>query len=162
MGYFEETQGIRKWWIWVPAILLLLFFGYALTQQLLYNNPIGDQPMSDTGLIVISLLTFLVFAGFFTLKLHTRIDERDIKLRFGFLWRGNYSWSQVQSAQIIRYGWAGYGLRLSKKHGTLLSMGGNYGLQLQLQNGDTVTIGTQRKNELEKFVNEIRNTSTNT
>lgn len=156
-NYFKETQGIRKWWIWVPALILLLFFGYALTQQLLFNNPIGDQPMTDTGLILVSILTFLVFAGFLSLRLHTFISNREIKLRLSFLWKGHYTWKEVKSAEIIHYGWAGYGLRLSKKHGTLLSMGSNYGLQLQLHNGDTVTVGTQRKKELEKFLSSNPN-----
>ena len=66
-SYFKEEQKFDQVWFrllivlsWVP---LLVIFGIGIRQQLFLGRPWGDNPVSDTGLVLTALFIFIVMTG---------------------------------------------------------------------------------------------------
>ncbi len=70
---FYEVQRFRQWWIWLTLILLNGVFVWGAVRQLVSEKPWGDNPMSDTGLLVFTLSMLLVSAAILSAKLKTYI-----------------------------------------------------------------------------------------
>ena len=120
---------------------ILITFGHAYYEQLVLGNPWGDEPMSDTGLILASLfaLTVLVVVNglIFGAKLETKVDKHHIQYRyFPFVSR----WQKVgrnnlKEAYVRKYSaigeFGGWGYRaLLRSKNKALNVKGNMGLQL--------------------------------
>ena len=154
---FTERQKFDQWWVWVLLLGLLALPAYGIYKQIFIGENFGDKPMSNTGLIV-WLIFMLLFTGFFWLmELQTTIDKDSIRIRFiPFLTR-TIKWEDIQSAEILNYGFVGgWGIRLATKYGTVYNMSGNMGLALVLKNGKKICIGTQRTEDLKAVVHKLR------
>jgi hypothetical protein len=61
--YFREVQTFRQPWIWALLIVLTLvavvFFGYGMIKQLVFGQPWGDRPLSDSALAIVGQLVIL-------------------------------------------------------------------------------------------------------
>jgi hypothetical protein len=70
-------------------------------------------------------------------------------------------WRDVEKAEVINYGWVGgWGLRKSRKYGTVYNTSGSKGLHLVLKNGKQMVIGTQKEKELKAFLEQLKNNTT--
>lgn len=152
MNHFREKQYFRKWWLWPLVGGIFSFFIYAIIQQVLLGNPVGDQPMTDLGLVLSALLSFILLFGVVMIRLETYIDQEQIKARLFPLWKKSSTWDEIKEAQMVRYGLMGYGLRLSRKFGTVLNLGTQEGLYLEFKDGEKLTIGSKKVEELRKFL----------
>lgn len=171
MIFFKEQQRFDQWWLWVllgtTDLIILYIFGHGYYEQLLLGNPWGDKPMSDTGLILVSLFAFTVLTMvnvlIFTTSLETRIDKRYIQYRyFPYVRR----WKKVdradlEKAYVRKYSpigeFGGWGYRaLLRGSNKALNIKGNMGLQLVFKDGKRLLLGTQKpgqlKEVLEKFI----------
>jgi hypothetical protein len=146
---FHEQQSFRQWWLWLLMLGLATLAVVALVQQLGFGTPFGDNSMSDGGLVLFSLLIFGLLGLLAVASLSTDIDEQQIKVRYFPFLREEIPWSQVQTAQLVDYGFVGgWGIRYSTQHGRVYNIKGRMGLKLTLQNGRTLTIGTQKPEQL--------------
>ena len=108
--------------------------------------------------VVIVLSVILLFLN---LKLKTRIDEHGISYQFYPFHRSFkvISWNKISNLYIRRYDaifeYGGWGMKsiLRKNKGKSYTTKGNIGLQLELNNGDKILIGTQKKEELQRVLN---------
>ena len=153
MQIFEETQGFNQWWIWLLLIGVACIPFYGVVQQVILGNPIGNRPISNTGMIIfaVSMAAFLLF--FFLLKLNTTIDQQGIKMSFFPLTKKEISWDQIETTEVINYGFVGgWGIRYFTKYGTVYNTKGNMGLLITLKEGEQFVIGTQRPDELKSFL----------
>ncbi|OIQ30452.1 MAG: hypothetical protein BM564_03540 [Bacteroidetes bacterium MedPE-SWsnd-G2] len=154
--HFSEKQRFNQWW------LILLFIGLALIplvgvyKQLILGQPFGDKPMSDSGLIIYAVLTFLFILGFQALTLKTKITSRSIAFQFYPFVKKEISWNEVKSAKLINYGFVGgWGIRLWTKYGTVYNVKGTKGLAIELNNGKKLVIGTQKSDTLQFVLKKI-------
>ncbi len=157
-GYFTETQRFRQLWIWALLTGLLVLFIWAFVQQIILGIPWGNNPASDTGLILFCLIPLGIVVLFLIARLETRIDRMGISYRFlpfHRKWR-LIEWSTVGRAYIRKYNsiaeFGGWGIRFGLKGGKAYNVSGNHGLQLELKNGKKLLIGTCKPDELSKHL----------
>ena len=157
---FREVQGFRQWWLWVllPATALgtIGLFGYGIYTQIIEGNPWGDRPMSDAGLLTTTIATTILVAGVAALilsaRLTTEVRSDGLHIRFFPLkWKAiNFDTIASYEARTYRairdYG--GYGIRWGRA-GKAYIVGGDEGLQLMLNDGRKILIGSRRAGELE-------------
>ena len=149
---FREVQRFTQWWFW----LILLGIGgvalYGIYKQLILGEPFGDKPMSDPGLIAFSALMFGTIAFFLFVNLKTEIDDKEIRIAFIPFTKKTLSWKDVKKAEIVTYGFVGYGVRTSSKYGTVYNTKGNKGLAIELNNGRKFLVGSQKVDELKDII----------
>ncbi len=122
--------------------------------------------MSDNELIIVfisSVIFFILISlliGSTTLK--TSIDKNGIEYRFFPLHfkTQRINWNSVEKYEVIRYhpirDYGGWGIRYGRK-GKAYNVSGDRGLQLHLNNGKNILIGTQKEKGLKEFLIELFN-----
>ncbi len=150
---FQESQKFTQWWIWLLIIGLTLLFAYGLYQQLFLNQPFGNIPLPDIGLLVCFCFMLFLSIFFFLIKLQTRIDANGVQMHYYPFSKKQFNWSDIASAEVVDYGFVGgWGLRYSVKYGTVYNISGKKGLALVLKNGQKICIGTQREAEIQAVI----------
>jgi len=162
---YTEKQKFSQVWLWALIIFTVLLttviFGAGLYVQLVKGKTFGNNPMSDTGLIVTSCLVmafniallWLFLAG----NLRTEIDDRGIRYRFFpfHLRFRQVRWDELESVEVITYkpirDYGGWGIRYGRA-GKAYNASGDKGLQLVFRNGKRLLIGTNRAGELKTFL----------
>ena len=153
---FEEKQRFGKGWsliLFFPLAVVSVLLLYACYQQLILGKPFGDHPAPDGLLAGLTLLVLITLLSLMMLRLETRVDEWTA----GFRWypfmknMRTISRTELEKAEVINYGFVGYGIRLSK-HGWVHNTAGNKGLKLTKKNKRSIVLGTQKPEELTAFI----------
>jgi len=174
---FQESQRFNQWWI-IPVVMFpinVMFISMCI-YQLTTGKPVGDKPMTDTELIIVTILFFLfsVILGvvFFFMRLDTVINEDGVYERmFPFQLNFRFTpWDNIMDAGVMKknliekYRYSrGWGIRrgFRKKY---YDTGGNYVLKLTLKNNNKILtftsnkkifIGTQKPEELTEFLEKL-------
>jgi len=156
---FQETQHFRGNPLWTVLLSLpVLIFMSVLVYQLITGKPVGERPMSNAALVFLSLFVLIpsVWASR-RVKLTTIIDEE--KIMYGWNMPTNelneIRLNDIKSWSVIRYGFVGYGYRISRKYGTIHNLSGNKGLQIETLSGEKVLIGTHQAEKLRTIIEQI-------
>lgn len=163
LALFTERQSFRQWWLWVILAGVNGLFLYALVVQVGLGRPVGDRPASDTGLLAMFGLMALLTWFLASLRLETRITDEAVMFRFHPLqrqWRV-HAWKDIRSASIRTYSplreYGGWGIRLGLGgRGTAYNVSGDQGMQLVLNNGKKILLGTARPNELQAVLQKLQ------
>ena len=147
-AYFQEIQQQSKFG-WFILFFVDSIFVIGVIKQLVFNEQYGDKPMSNAGLLIITILLILITL-LLTLycKLQTYIGKEGIYVRYlPFQLKYKYfDWNSIEKIYIRRYNpfteFGGWGLKKTLK-GTAYTVKGRMGLQLELSNKKKVLIGTQ-------------------
>lgn len=157
---FTETQRFKQWWLWLLLIGLSAGSIYSSMRQIIYEQPVGDNPMGNTGLVITSVLIILLNVLFLMFKLETHMDEEGIHVRFfpfQFKFR-TYRWSDVDECTTRQYSpiseYGGWGLR-GWGSNRALNISGNKGIQLIFKNGNKLLIGTQAPDLANEAISEL-------
>ncbi len=155
--YFKEEQRMTQWWLWVMLTAFLILPLYGLYQQAIVGRPFGDNPMSNTGLIIVFVLMAGLLWFFRSITLITEIEGDEIRINFRpFMIRKNIKFSEITNLVIVNYGFVGYGIRwVGGKYGTVYNTSGRYGLFIQYGKNRKFVVGTQRKEELERIISNV-------
>ncbi|MES2618350.1 MAG: DUF6141 family protein [Bacteroidota bacterium] len=154
---FSENQRFKQWWLWLLLIGVNGIFIYGLIRQVIMGIPFGNQPMSNTTLIISGLIQFLLTVLFWSFKLQTIVKSDGIYVRLFPLQTKLqfFPWDVIASAEIRTYSplreYGGWGMRGALKN-RALNVSGVIGLQLVLNNGNRLLIGTQQSEALEKAI----------
>jgi hypothetical protein len=152
---FQEEQQITQWWLWLILIVVAGIPVYGIYKQVILGEVFGDKPMSDSGLIIATIISFGLLLLFLFSKLTTKIDQKEIRIQFFPFTNKVVEWKDVKSAEVIKYGFVGYGIRLFTKYGTVYNTKGNKGLALELKNGKKLLVGTQKIEEMKEVVRNV-------
>ncbi|MCG8331569.1 MAG: hypothetical protein MI974_28025 [Chitinophagales bacterium] len=152
---FQEIQRFKQWWLWYIIITVALIPVWGIYQQIVLGKQFGNNPMSDTGLVVFLLLMLLFVAFFRSIHLKTEIDKNGINILFFPFIKKYISWNEINSASVVQYNFIGYGIRLSSRFGTAYNIAGNSGLAIELKNGNKYLIGTQKEEELKEILEHL-------
>ena len=160
---FKEVQGLRQWWLWVLLLATTAgtvgLFGYGIYVQGIEGRPWGDNPMSDTALIITGVVTSLLVVGInaviLTARLITEVRSDGIYVRFFPIGWFAIPYTSIASYQPKTYrpvrDYGGWGIRWGRE-GKAYIAGGNEGLHFLLNDGKKILIGSQRLQELEAAV----------
>lgn len=158
MHPYTETQRFNQWWIKVIlAIPVFEILAFALND---YQTKGDIESGSLVGLLVIGLVILLLWV----MNLSTRIDETGIQFRFFplHLKTQTIQWNEIQSAAIREYSplkeYGGWGIRYSFSNGKAYNVKGKRGLQLVLNNGKKILIGTSERDRLQNYLNDLKKT----
>ena len=153
MKIFKEEQRFTQWFLWLILISILLLFMYGTIQQVFFNISFGNRPMSNTGALITTILFSFFVVLFKFLRLNTVINECGISYKF-FPINKNHTlitWKNMAGISIIKYRpnseYGGWGL----KHGSY-TVKGNIAIKIQLKNGETLIIGTQKASDVKKVL----------
>jgi len=179
---FSEQQKYNQVWHYVLFSALFITPGiilYGVIQQVVYGIQWGDDPMSNTDLIILFVFVFGIMCGVSVLLLMTRLEtmitHEKISVKmfpFHSSFR-HYRWEDISEATVRRNvsvrelgghglrkgGGLGFkfgvtGIHLARKFnkGTSYTISGRQVLQLILKDGKKILIGTQKVNELEAAI----------
>ena len=157
---YEETQRFNQVWLWCLLIALSIILIVKVPIGIL--NASSEEPLSMHE--IISILVVLVFviglnALFYLLRLKTRINEAGISFTFKpFINKPKvFKWVNIKEAYVRKYQpiweYGGWGIKYGMK-GVAYNVSGNKGLQLILNSGKKILIGTQKPEELENFLQQ--------
>ena len=148
---FHERQRLP---IWALVVIVVLGVGlplYIAFQQLWLGKPFGDKPMSNRGVAMLVpgiILPALALAG---LNLDTRLYRDRLRVRLLPFADDNFPLSRIVRWEVRRYSatkeFMGWGFR-SGSGGIAYTMKGNHGLQLILDDGSRVLVGSQRPKDI--------------
>ncbi len=154
---FSESQRFRQWWLWLIFLGIDALFIAGIFIQVIKGQPFGDNPMSNAGLVGLTLMLFLLTALFAVTRLDTQIGEEGIYVRF-FPFQArfrHYSWGNLAKCYVRTYSplieFGGWGWRFGFG-GLAYNVSGNQGLQLVLITGKRFLIGTSRAVEMEEVL----------
>jgi len=155
---FKEVQNFRQGWLW--ALLLVSFISTSASPliELMDYKKTGVFHWQVLLLLAIPLLVFFML---WFMRMETEIDDTGIRYRFVFF--GNKPkeilWQDVAAAYVRRYNpimeYGGWGLRYSFKNGKAINVSGDKGLQLVTKANKKILIGTNKKDELMAFMDEL-------
>jgi hypothetical protein len=165
---YEETHGFKGTWTWYLVLLITVGmsgqFMWGLYVQFVNETPWGNNPMSDTGLLLTSILTILfmigtvIFIGMNVLTL--KIDEGTIYVRYQpFFGQKEYRIDEFQKMYVRKYKpileYGGWGFRSALRKNKAYNITGNWGLQLVFKDGKKLLIGTRNPKKLEQVISQL-------
>jgi hypothetical protein len=136
-----------------PAALLFITI-----RQVVFHQPWGSKPLSNSGLIVLSALLIAVYLRLVTVRLVTDVAGGNLSVGLRGLWRRRrVPLSTVRAAEPVRFDpareYGGYGIR-SGPRGLAYIASGNDGVQLELKDGSKLLIGSQQSEELAEHIRQ--------
>lgn len=150
---FIESQQFNQWWLWALLLAIFSVGFYGLIQQLILDIPFGSKPMNNIGILGFNFFNLGMLLFFKWMRLDTQIDDKGIYMRFVPFKTKQHSWEEIESIQVVHYGFVGgWGIRLFTEYGTVYNMRGAKGLAIRLKSGKKFLIGSQRIEELTKYI----------
>jgi hypothetical protein len=147
---FREVQRFRKWWLWFVISIGPLTVWLATYRRYVLGEHYEKKPTPD-GLMV--ALWLLIGIGlpllFYSAKLITEVRTDGIYIRFfpfhfSFL---RFAFDSIKACEARTYSpigeYGGWGIRYGW-NGKAYNVSGNQGIQLELNNGKRILIGTQQ------------------
>lgn len=170
--YFQEEQHLKNYWIWISIFFsglgIVAIFAVLLFRQVKQGEVIGNNPMTDTELIITSILTISVYVLIFLLlrliRLITIISDQGIQFKyFPFhLKFHEIKKSEIESYDVITYkpirDYGGWGIKIGK-NGKAYNVYGNQGLIVKLTSGKKVLFGTQRNDAVQYAMKKMMENS---
>ena len=154
-AYFNETQKFRQWWVYLIIIITIVSWGYAFISSLQAEE--AKKATDDFILILTSIVPILLIVILISLRLVTKIRNDGIFIQFKPLQfrEKHIKPEEIRSYEVRKYRplieYGGWGIRTGgKKYGKAYNVAGNMGLQLYLENGKKLLIGTQKPGDVEK------------
>jgi hypothetical protein len=142
-----------------PSVLSLL-----LLWQVVLGHHWKGQSLSNGDVIFWTIFLWLLYLRLMTVRLITRVRGGKLKIQLRGVWRSRrISLSDIRSVEIIALDpvrdYGGYGIRSisgGKAAGSKAWLANNTrGVSLQLADGKTVIIGSQRPEELADFLANV-------
>jgi hypothetical protein len=139
---YHEEQRFRQWWVWLLVVAVAAIQWWALVQQIILGQPLGDNPLPDWAAWVLW------------------VTADQVVIRYRPLTRRSISLADIQQATartykpIAEYG--GWGLKGWSSRNIAYNVSGHQGVQLVLRDGRRVMLGSQRAEELAQAIETQR------
>lgn len=158
MKEFKEVQRFNQWWLWILLAGVTIFLIFGIIIDFIVNEPLPEDEVSSWILVIILLFPILLMYLFYKIRLIIKINEEGVHFRWSIFLKDfiTYNWEDIQSVEIIKYQFVGYGMRLSIKYGIVHNTSGNMGLFLKLKNGNKRMLGTNKPQQLEEFIRNLQ------
>jgi uncharacterized membrane protein (DUF485 family) len=148
---FRERQRLPNWALVVIIVLGVGLPLYIAFQQLWLGRPFGDKPMSNRGVAVLVPCIILPVLALARLNLDTRLYRDRLRVRLFPFADDNFPLSRIVRWEVRNYSaikeFMGWGVRYGSG-GIGYTMKGNHGLQLILDDGSRVLVGSQRPKDI--------------
>jgi hypothetical protein len=149
---FHEVQALRQWHTKIvlampPAALLFIAI-----RQMVFRRHWGQPPVSNGGLVFLTVLLLAVYIRLVTVRLVTDLGGGELAVGLRGLWRRKrVPLDAIRSAKAVQYDpiaeYGGYGIR-SGARGLAYIANGNRGVELDLVDGHKLLVGSERPDQL--------------
>lgn len=163
MRIFKEEQRFTQTWLIVLLIISMVVPIVIMTNE--YSKDNSTMTLNELSITVTLMIVFIIPIFFFKLK--TRIDEIGIHYQFipFHLKTRSIKWEEIKSIYTRKYDaiseYGGWGLKggaiWKKNKGVAYNTSGDIGIQLELNSGKKVLIGTQKLNEANAVLKNYEN-----
>jgi hypothetical protein len=165
---FKERQTFRLGWLRVPLVALSAFLIalslYIIFEQFFQNTPAGSSTL-DGGVAVLVIVMLVVGIGLpsviFRAELLVTVDRKALTISFAPFTRRTIPIQSIiycepyMIAPIREY--VGVGILISLRGGGIAySVSGNEGVQIELDSGNRLFVGSQYPEELARAVATAR------
>ena len=167
--YFDELQTFRQSWtkafVWGPSLVLLGMAGFNLYDLLWLVKPLGETTAADQGQLVGSVIMILIGFGlpvlFSSISLHIQVNDHEVYIRFKPFRTRHIPLEQIVScaAEIYRpiMDYGGWGIKYSLRFRRwAYNVSGNRGVVLDLADGKSLLLGSQRPEELASAIQSAK------
>jgi hypothetical protein len=146
------VQRFRQWIFWLPILGVTGVVWWQFGEQIIRNNPQGQQPIPDWAAWVLAIVFGLGFPIFgYAVRLITEVTNAGVRVGIYPFKMREISHKDIDTAMEREYSalreFGGWGVRVSK-HGKAYSAYGEKGVQLLLRDGSAILIGSQKPAEL--------------
>ncbi len=76
--YFTETQNIKRFWIRLVLLFESILFSGIIYRQLIMGKSFGAYPVTDNGLIILSLLLIIPVVVLFFIKIKVTVNREEV------------------------------------------------------------------------------------
>ena len=165
---YEHTQKGSKL---IYYLAIFMMFELIMIEAIIYV--VGTrtaEPLSKNLLILIMLAILLVHSLIFGLaylmmsSLTVSIDQEFLRLRFGGgMWKKTIPLNHITECQPVKNTWAnGWGIRCLEKGCWLYNIAGLDAVEILLQNGKRIRIGTDEPKQLAEAIHQTIGKTTKT
>lgn len=160
---FREVQALRQWHARLVLAMPPAAILFIAVRQLVFHRPWGSPPMSNGGLVFLTVLLVGVYIRLITVRLVTDIRSGQLSVGLEGLWRKRrVALADIRSAVEVQYDpaaeYGGYGIRSGAK-GLAYIASGNRGVEVELKDGRRLLVGSQRPQELARNIMQSSNIS---
>lgn len=158
MRIFKEEQRFNQLWI-IVLIAVSALVPIGIQANAYFENP---SLYSVWDILAFFILIIAASGLIFFFKLTTRIDENGIHYKFfPFHWKlKTIAWKDINNAYVRTYDplgeYGGWGLKggifWNKSKGRAINVSGDIGIQLELNNGKKLLIGTQKQEDAKSIL----------
>ena len=152
--FYREVQHFRQPWLW---LLITGVFGvtvWGFVQQIVLGRPFGQNPTSDTVMMVIALVFGIALPVLFLVG-NLTVEVRGDGLYYRFF-PFHWSFRRISAETLAKYevqiyrpirDYGGWGIRYGRG-GKAYNVSGNRGVMLELSEGHRLLIGSQKPEDL--------------
>jgi hypothetical protein len=149
---FKEKQRLHTPLVLVMLVLGVGLPGYIAIQQLMLGRRCGNRPMSDWGVAIVMPAIILLMLALAGLKLETRLYRDRLRIPIFPFADETLRLSRIARWEVRPYSplkeYWGWGVRFGNGGDIAYAMKGTRGVQLVMQDGSRVLIGSQRPEDL--------------
>jgi hypothetical protein len=150
---FREVQHFRQWWIWVAVAGTTVLMWWMFIVQIVLGKPAGSRPAPDAVVWLFTLLFGVGFPLFFVaLRVVTEVRPGNLRVGLAPFRRSVLLLSEVAGVEAVTYhpvrDFGGWGVRWAGARGKAYNAYGDRGVQLLMNDGHRLLIGSQRPDEL--------------
>lgn len=154
---YYEKHPMTKWSWLICAPFILLFLGIAYV-QLIIEKPVGTNPMSDTGVIIFTIIFgVIVPVGLILIRGEVLVTAEAVRIRLLPLYKKTIKAESIQDIKLVEVKalqqFGGWGIRWNGKWGFILR--GNSGIEIMLKNGSSFVISSRQSTELFHSVQQL-------
>lgn len=157
---FHEQQSFPKFWFWLMLGSSLLVMTFAFGPFYLAGLPVPVEALVGSAAIIGAMM-LVAAALLLGMKLRVKVDRERMHIRFSPFVNRSIAladilrWEVRNYRPIVEYG--GWGIRYSLiGKGRAYNARGNRGVQLELQGGQLLLIGSQKPEELADAIRQAK------
>jgi len=148
---FRESQSMRQWWLWAFVLGV---------QAISFTLVFREEGISTGILLWIIFPMFGINGLLYFAKLVTEVREAGIYLRFipfHFKWV-KIDYTNIEQYESIKYNpirdYGGWGIKWGRE-GKAYNISGNLGVNLMLNDGKRIMIGSQRPDQMVEAISKF-------
>jgi hypothetical protein len=151
-AFREEQKIVKVWWTTLIIVAIAVFIWYSFIQQIILGQPFGTNPGPDW---MVWLLWVVFGIGlpivWYMTKLIVEVKEDHLLIRYFPLTTRKIPFSDIKQVESRTYKpvreYGGWGLR-GWGNKRAYNVSGDQGVELELQDGRMIMIGSQKPEEL--------------
>ena len=150
---YQEEQRFKQWWLWLIVYGVAALMWWALIQQVVLGQPWGTNPGPDWLIWLFWLLFGLGLPALFhATRLVVEVHPDQVMIRYWPFTIRRIAIVDIKQMEVRTYKpvqeYGGWGIKGWSSQRIAYNVSGNRGVELTLQDGRSVMIGSQQPEAL--------------